>query len=277
MVVTTGLAALGVLGIELFGDSVPHDVASSIERSGVSAVAGLTLARVPTGASTGPAGSTPSSESVTGSSSAEPAPVTPSTVPPPMTGSERVPTRGTGTFSDIAVTDAMARSSAPAGTRTIRYRVEIEGGLAHLDAADFARTIATVLADERGWQPIEKVHYEPLTKTDIAAGRRADLRFSLTSPDTVDRLCVPVDTSGEYSCYTHGRVVINAKRWVWGVPWFGDLTSYRTYLINHEVGHDFDHGHVDCPAPGRRAPIMQQQSIDLDGCMPWPWPQGDGS
>ena len=62
-------------------------------------------------------------------------------------------------------------------------------------------------------------------------------------------------------------------RWVRGSATYGtDLTSYRTYLVNHEVGHGLGHRHVSCPAPGRPAPIMVQQTLGLEGCRAWPWP-----
>ncbi|HNV16021.1 MAG TPA: DUF3152 domain-containing protein, partial [Dermatophilaceae bacterium] len=75
------------------------------------------------------------------------------------------------------------------------------------------------------------------------------------------------------SCWWGGRAVLNLHRWVRGSATYGtDLTSYRTYLVNHEVGHGLGHRHVSCPAPGRPAPIMVQQTLGLEGCRAWPWP-----
>jgi len=43
-------------------------------------------------------------------------------------------------------------------------------------------------------------------------------------------------------------------------------------VINHETGHWLGLGHSQCPASGAPAPIMQQQSIDLQGCVINSWP-----
>jgi hypothetical protein len=45
-------------------------------------------------------------------------------------------------------------------------------------------------------------------------------------------------------------------------------------LVNHEVGHllGMHHPDVHCPTPGQPAAVMAQQSTELDGCLPNPWP-----
>lgn len=90
---------------------------------------------------------------------------------------------------------------------------------------------------------------------------------------TTDRLCAPLQTNAEVSCRNGDDVVVNARRWNEGVASYGgDVDSYRVYLINHEVGHALEKGHQACPGPGALAPVMLQQSISLDGCLPNPWP-----
>ncbi|HVL86066.1 MAG TPA: DUF3152 domain-containing protein [Pseudonocardia sp.] len=101
----------------------------------------------------------------------------------------------------------------------------------------------------------------------------APLRVILAGPTTAERLCRPLDTGGRLSCRVGDRVVITHHRWVEGTAEYApDLTAYRRYVVNHEVGHALGHGHVRCPGPGRPAPVMQQQTLGLDGCAPNPWP-----
>jgi hypothetical protein len=73
-------------------------------------------------------------------------------------------------------------------------------------------------------------------------------------------------------------VVLNADRWRGATPeWTGDLAAYREMLVNHEVGHllGLRHPARQCPVPGRPARVMAQQSTELRGCLPNPWPVPD--
>jgi hypothetical protein len=170
------------------------------------------------------------------------------------------PQRGAGTFraADVVTVDG-------AGTgRARRYTVEVEDGLPQ-DPDRFARQVATVLGDERGWRS------DGWSFQQVEGG--GDFTVMLASPDTTDRLCAPLLTRGEVSCRSGSRVVLNVKRWATGVQYYGDdLAGYRTYLVNHEVGHALGKYHVGCPAPGSKAPVMMQQTKGLQGCVKNPWP-----
>ncbi|MGQ2911036.1 DUF3152 domain-containing protein [Aeromicrobium sp.] len=170
------------------------------------------------------------------------------------------PQSGEGTFATAAVADVAGAGSG----RNRRYSVEVEGGLPQ-DPDRFARQVAQVLGDERGWRS------DGWSFEQVEGG--GDFQIMLASPDTVDRLCAPLLTRGEVSCRSGSRVVLNVKRWALGVQYYGDdLSGYRTYLVNHEVGHALGKYHVGCPAPGAKAPVMLQQTKGLQGCVKNPWP-----
>lgn len=79
-----------------------------------------------------------------------------------------------------------------------------------------------------------------------------------------------------WSCRVGPNVVINFDRWQNASPAWnangGTLDEYRHMVINHETGHWLGFGHASCPGPGQQAPVMQQQSINLQGCSFNAWP-----
>ena len=150
----------------------------------------------------------------------------------------------------------------------LTYLVETEGGLG-VDGQDFAADVERTLSDPRSWIA------EGRSVQRVDDPERADVRVALASPTTTDELCLPLRTVGIYSCEIELRAVINQMRWLEGSDTYsGDLTSYRHYVLNHEVGHALGHGHVqECDAQGR-SPVMAQQTKSLFGCgrNPWPYP-----
>ena len=186
-------------------------------------------------------------------------------------GAPEVVQHGTGKTTLVAV-PAAALATPPTTGRTVRWTLETEGGLG-IDAAAVATTVATVLGDPRGWQVKDGVRFVNVTPDQAATGAAVDLRITLASPDLTDRLCAPLETRGEVSCHNGGRVVLNARRWLLGAAAYGtDLVGYRTYLVNHEVGHGIGHPHAYCGGAGQVAPVMMQQTYGLKGCTAWPWP-----
>jgi hypothetical protein len=159
-------------------------------------------------------------------------------------------------------------TEASGGGAATSYVVEVEGGLG-IDGAAFAREVDRVLADPRSWGADGR---PALRRVDAG---EAQVRVTLASPRTTDRLCAPLDTNGYFSCGNGPRAVLNAARWLQGAPSYaGALGAYREYLVNHEVGHVLGHGHEPCPGEGRAAPVMLQQTKGLAGCVrnPWPYP-----
>ena len=180
-----------------------------------------------------------------------------------------VPDAASGSLRAVPIPAGPVRGEG----RVIRYAVEIEEGLA-VDPGEFADFVRNTLADDRGWQSADGVRFVPVSPDELAAGGRVDLRVSLATPRLTAHLCAPLNVYGpKVSCFMRGRAVINLHRWLRGSATYGtDLAGYRTYLINHEVGHSLSHGHVHCPHAGQPAPIMVQQTLSVEACTPWPWP-----
>jgi Protein of unknown function (DUF3152) len=231
------------------------------------------LAAACTSASAPPAPEPPSSAA--SASSVSSSPVVTSPVPAPSASSttpvvadpRRAGLVGDGTFAAAAVTYP---ASTPEG-RVVAYAVEIEHGIP-IDATAFAAQVHVILVDPRGWQGVDHVAF-----VEVVSAARASIVVTLATPSTTDALCAPLDTGGWLDCWSHGRAVLNSDRWFVGSPRYGaDLADYRAELVNHEVGHGLGHEHRYCPAPGQPAPVMQQQTISLQGCRPNAWPAVTG-
>jgi hypothetical protein len=133
----------------------------------------------------------------------------------------------------------------------------------------FAGAVDATLASSSGWIGTRRWSLQRVDRDD------ASFVIRLATPGTVDRVCATagLDTDGYVSCRAGRFVMINLDRWLRGVPeYLGDVALYRHYVINHEVGHQLGYGHQSCPARGRLAPVMQQQTLGLKGCRPNGWP-----
>ncbi|MFI6683184.1 DUF3152 domain-containing protein [Streptomyces sp. NPDC050485] len=162
--------------------------------------------------------------------------------------------------------------------RTLRYRVDVENGLAELGFAPalFASFVQQTLNDPRGWAHEGVLSFERIPSGD------ADFVVTLASPGTVNEWCAKagLDTAEQMvSCDAYGteRVMINAYRWAQGAPTYrDDMLAYRQMLVNHEVGHRIGHAHETCDRDGAPAPVMMQQTKTLTTgtatCLPNPWP-----
>ena len=163
----------------------------------------------------------------------------------------------------MAISQSAQKQSAQKQTgRVVRCAIEIGIGIGiglTVDAREVAGTVAAVL--------------------------------TRASPALTARLCAALNVAAQQvSCWNGGRSVLkltrsvlHLTRWLLGSRTCGaDLAAYRTYLVNHEVGHGLVHLHRGCPAPRKPAPVMVQQTRSLEGCTPWlnpgpscrPAPQG---
>ena len=194
------------------------------------------------------------------SSSSEPSPTSSS----PTSASPTLPEyRSTGRYTRMQTgTPVRGRSG-----RVVTYRVEVEQG-AGVTTREFGRVVDQALSHERGWTGDGRWRFQRVARA------QPELTIRLATPATVDEQCEAAGaaTDGYTSCRAGQFIVLNLDRWFLGVPHVDDLSLYRTYLVNHEVGHGLGLGHERCPGKGWRAPVMLQQTLGLQGCTANPWP-----
>jgi len=214
----------------------------------------------PTGEAPGPAGEAPVPDAQGEGS--------PSQLPPPAPAG--YVEQGAGT---VRVVDG---TSPVYGTGPLqRFVVEVEDGIG-VDGPQFAEAVTATLGDGRSWGAGGRLSFQRVGAAEAASGDY-DFRVSLVSPGSMETWCPGVGTGGYTSCRYGERAVINLARWETAVPdYAGDIATYRQYVVNHEVGHALGNGHEQCPGPGELAPVMQQQTLGLQGCAKnaWPYPEG---
>lgn len=146
------------------------------------------------------------------------------------------------------------------------YSVESRGILT-ASLAEFKQQANDTLNDQRGWRALG------VRFTEVPSG--GNFTFVLAEAYTVPSFA-PTVCSSTYSCRVGRYVIINQDRWLGATPSWnnagGSLRDYRHMVINHETGHWLGHDHATCGGAGQLAPIMQQQSIDLQGCAFNAWP-----
>ncbi len=174
-----------------------------------------------------------------------------------------IPQSGTGAFLPARATTG---TTVGAGN-IIEFSVAVEQG-SGIDADELAAMVDEVLGDPRSWIAEGDVGFRRIETGGL-------FTLVVATADTVDQLCVPLQTNGFFSCGRNGWVALNLNRWLTATDsWTADLTEYRTYLINHEVGHYLARPHVSCPGSGQLAPVMMQQTKGTGECQPngWPYP-----
>lgn len=201
-----------------------------------------------------------------GGGPSEPSAPMPTSTSPPSTAAVATTTTTTAAPAVDTTTAAPAVDTTAPSRPTQEVRIRVDRRTADAATAGFDAIVRETLTDPRGWE-----------RAGFAFTFAADAPFAvvLAEGDVVGELCRPYDVYGRYSCQNGPVVALNADRWRTATPqWTGTLDGYRRMLVNHEVGHLLGQHHPDvqCPASGEPAPVMAQQSTELDGCLPNPWP-----
>ncbi|MGK5742941.1 DUF3152 domain-containing protein [Micromonospora sp. URMC 103] len=205
------------------------------------------------------------------------APPSPSSAPPPVLRLPGpVPSAGSGRFGHDDRTGPVLGASGSLQ----RYRVAVESGSGE-DAREFAEAVRAALRGPGSWVDSRRLRLQ-----QVPGGTAASFTVYLATARTAGRMCadggVDIRVGGRpyTSCRAPGKVIINLDRWRLSVPHFVrakvPLSVYRTYVVNHEVGHQLGHRHERCPGSGRPAPVMMQQTLFLSGCLVNPWPYRSG-
>jgi hypothetical protein len=185
----------------------------------------------------------------------------------PTNAESAIPNSGDKTFTG-ALTGPVVYGT-PSPENEVQFSVAVEDGIG-VDATELASIVDQVLSDPRSWAASSEYGLVRVPTGGL-------FQLVVTSPETTDEVCAPLQTIGQLSCAIDGVVAINLERWLTGSRgWTETLDDYRAWVINHEIGHQLGEAHRRCPGEGELAPVMQQQSIDLDGCMANPWPYPDG-
>jgi hypothetical protein len=166
-----------------------------------------------------------------------------------------------------AVPDYVA-PTAPVGhtPHTYTYCVATRG-VDPSNLPELQAKLASVYSDARGWS-LGGIN------TFVPSTGGCNLTVWLTAADQMPSFGAICDSM--WSCTVYPNVILNFDRWRYASPaWTGgggNLDDYRTMVINHETGHWLGFGHRFCSGAGQLAPVMQQQSISLQGCALNPWP-----
>lgn len=153
-----------------------------------------------------------------------------------------------------------------APTITATYCVAARG-VSESYLSGLATKAAAVYSDARGWASTGKYMFRQVD---------SGCSFILWLAAADQMTTFSTDCNPSWSCRVGPNVIINIDRWqdattAWNQAG-GNLDDYRTMVINHETGHWLGFGHWSCSSIGQLAPVMQQQSIDLQGCRFNPWP-----
>lgn len=145
-------------------------------------------------------------------------------------------------------------------TYTVKFHKNLQ-----INKESCIQKIISVLNDPRGWKN-KGFYFNYKLSID-----NPDFIIFFTSSKWIANFC---NLPG-LSCtdLRYNEIYINVDNWRNGsIHSQLNLNNYKTYLINHEVGHILGKKHIKCPSPNSKVPVMTQQTLGIGECIPNPWP-----
>lgn len=155
--------------------------------------------------------------------------------------------------------------SADNNMKNLKYKIGFADGL-KLQKGRVIKKIRETLNDKRGWRRMGYTFQE--NETD---NFNFDFVIYFTTNNYIEKVC---NFTGLSCADTSSNIIyINTENWRRGSKLSGlNKDDYRTYIINHEVGHLLGRDHSTCGKGGTRVPVMVQQTLGIGNCKPNPWP-----
>lgn len=165
---------------------------------------------------------------------------------------------------DIKKYDKKTLAASKGNLRKFTYSVTTKG-IISASLAEFKAKASATLNNAQGWGEVASF-------SEVNSGGD----FTLVLSEAKYLPSFSTGCSANWSCRAGRFVIINQDRWLgassaWNASG-GSLRDYQHMVVNHEVGHWLGFGHSSCGGSGQKAPVMQQQSISLQGCKFNPWP-----
>lgn len=142
-----------------------------------------------------------------------------------------------------------------------------------VDKKTAIRKIKSILNDIRGWRKMGyNFHYIP--ENLVHTKGRLNFVIIFASNQFIVNTCGMNINKLSCADMSTNTIYINTNRWREGsIASKLNIHNYRTYVINHEVGHILGRHHIRCRKDiTSLAPIMMQQTLGIGGCTPNCWP-----
>jgi len=166
----------------------------------------------------------------------------------------------------IATPSWLGGQAPPPAAQQVTYTVATKGNVT-ADFNEFKTQVNETLNSPLGWSRLGVRFVQVESGGQFTVWLSEASQVPTFSPSGCDAVV---------SCTVGDNVIINETRWLNGSDAWngagGSLRNYRHMVVNHETGHWLGHGHEFCAGTGQDAPVMQQQTINMQGCKPNPWP-----